>query len=287
MALDPSLRDRVDPEADLFDWEFDTHGDRECLAGNGGKSCRKYFVHGKYKVEEEESYYDDYTIPVEESIIWGTIVPTHSGRILSAFFQTHHLWTKEMLLFRGKPEFLGLNKAPFVLERLDRPLQLRILGLSMLETKIYIYNNMQNAQKDCAGDTCSELLCQMNQNRFEKGEGWPLGLMGGVLANKYERLAMPFCSLEENNVMHAGEEFTMLSFHGTVPGAPPPIPGKSRMHSVLYTKVGPLDPNGHIVPSFHFKQKELTIGMFHIPEFVSAAAANWINVVRTGFHFMV
>ena len=350
-------RERKDPEAEVMDWEFDTHGDRECLANNGGVACLlqtqpegygqliKYpmcslgdwndmrpagspemefwvenafrwtrkpqlqlgfmtgaigigfhpsysFIsilssnikqNGRKEVEEPE-FFDDYVIPLDNSIMWGSFAPTYSGRFVSMFFHTHHLWTKDMLFFRGDPKALGLNKPPFVLENSYTPRPLNEIGLPMEEIKRYIYNNL-NKHSNCKAGTCPDLICQLNQNRFESNESLPLGLMGGVLSKKYERIAYPKCTMTD---FHEGDIFTLISFHGTVEGAPPPVVGKTRMHSTVYAKVAPISPATTIKASAHFFQREWVIPMFKSPHTaISETTALLMHALQKGFHNMV
>ena len=125
----------------------------------------------------------------------------------------------------------------------------------------------------------------MNQNRFENNESLPLGLMGGVLSNKYERIAYPKCTMTD---FHEGDVFTLISFHGTVEGAPPPVVGKSRMHSVVYAKVAPIPPATTIKASAHFFPREWVMPVFKSPHTtISETTALLMHTLRKGFHNMV
>ena len=355
-----SERERYDKEAQLIDWEFDTHGDRECTVENGGSACLlqilpdgyanridyplcslgdwndmrpegspeiEFWIENAFRwthvpqkeismmttgigfniqktgiyqltesflhphlAEEAPSMFDDYLIPVEDSMIWGSIAPGISGQFKAAYFHTHHLWTKDILAFTGKPEQFGLNQAPFILPNHYTPQLMDTIGVTMIEAKRYIYNNMLKHQEGCADkakyqESCPRLFCQLNQNRFDSGDHWPLGIMGGVLYNKYERFAYPKCEMLE---FRKGDIFTMITFHGTAAGGPPPKPGKTRMHSGLYGKIAPIPPEAHIPASFHFKSKELTVGMFTEPgTILSETTELWLRIFQRGFHTMV
>lgn len=355
--VDISSRDRHDPEAEVNDWEFDVHGDRQCLTNNGGTACLleilpdgygqfiKYpmcslgdwndmrpagspelefwilnafrwtqkpqkqvgfmtaaigpgyhpsysiisqmtskMKHNGRKKVEEPSFFEDYLVPQDDSILWGSFAPTYSGRFVSMYFHTHHLWTKDMLFFRGDPKALGLNKPPFVLEQPYTPRPLKEIGLTMDEIKRSIYNNL-NKHSNCNAGTCPDLVCQMNQDRFESNESLPLGLMGGVLSNKYERIAYPKCTMTD---FHEGDVFTLISFHGTVEGAPPPVVGKSRMHSVVYAKVAPIPPATTIKASAHFWPREVAVPLFKSPNTaVSETSALLMQLFQKGLHTMV
>ena len=355
--VDLSSRDRQDPEAEVQDWEFDTHGDRECLANNGGVACLlqtqpegygqliKYplcslgdwndmrpagspeiefwienafrwtrkpqmqvgFMTGAIGVgyhpsfslisslssnikqngrmeAEEPAFFDDYIIPQDDSIIWGSFASNFPGKFVSMFLHTHHLWTKDMLLFRGDPKALGLNKPPFVLEQPYIPRPLNEIGLTMEEIKIYIYNNL-NKHTNCSAGKCPDLICQLNQNRFESNESLPLGLMGGVLSNKYERFAYPKCTMTE---FHEGDVFTAVSFHGVVEGAPLPVVGKSRMHSEWYAKLAPIPPATTIKASAHMWPREFVVPIFKSPHTaVSETTALLMHTFQKGLHSMV